>query len=153
MWLQQQSGQYVPPSFDFSKLASMYENTELSRVEIFSLVSGPYDIDIGINIEIGKGEIPETECFEINKALKEFISGVQYFGAAIRFNKNYLWMSIKGHPWEGERFRQKIIKGFDIFQAMNNELKKKYTVGSWDNWDVKWDKKGNFFYLAPKEGQ
>ena len=153
MWLQQQPGQYVSPSIDFSKLASMYENTELSRVEIFSLVSGPYDIDNGINIENGKGEIPETECFEINKTLKESLAGVQYFRAAIKFNKNYLWMNIKGHPWEGEKFRQKIIKVFEIFQAMNTELKKKYPVGSWDSWDVKWDKKGSFFYLAPKERQ
>lgn len=153
MGLQQQSGQYIPSRFDFSKLASVYENTELSRIEIFSLVSGSYDIDVVVNIENGKVEIPETECFEINKALKEFLTREQYFRAAIRFNKYYLWMSIKGHPWEGERFRQKILKGFEMFQAMNNELKKKYPVGSWDNWDVKWDKKGNFFYLAPKEGQ
>ena len=153
MGLQQQSGQYIPSSFDFSKLASVYENTELSRIEIFSLVSGSYDIDDVVNIENGKVEIPETECFEINKVLKEFLTGEQYFRAAIRFNKYYLWMSIKGHPWEGERFRQKILKGFEIFQAMNTELKKKYPVRSWDNWDVRWDKKGNFFYLAPKEGK
>ncbi|MCL4479370.1 MAG: hypothetical protein M1381_09780 [Deltaproteobacteria bacterium] len=126
---------------------------EESRIELFSLIKGPFNVDVKIKIEDDERDVPTTDCPEIDKAIRTLLSDVKYFYARLIFNKDCLRMTIIGGSWEGERFRQKIIKGFEIFQAMNNELRKKYTVGSWDNWDVRWDKKGNFFYLAPKEGQ
>lgn len=83
--------------------------------------------------------------------LSTSLNDIKHFYARLIFNKDCLRMTIIGGSSEGERFKQKIIKGFEIFQAMNNELKKKYSTGSWENWDVKWDKKGDFFYLTAKQ--
>ena len=138
---------------EWGKALGMEYLYEESRIELFSLINGPFNIDIKIKIENDEKDVPATDCPEIDKILRASLSDVKHFYARLIFNKDCLRMTIIGGSWEGERFRQKIIKGFEMFQAMNNELKKKYTVGSWDSWDVKWDKKGYFFYLAPKEGK
>ncbi len=140
-------------SIEWGKVLGMAYLYEESRIELFSLIKGPCNVDVKIKIEDDEKDVPATDCPEIDKILRASLSDVKHFYARLIFNKDCLRMTIIGGSWEGEKFRQKILKGFEIFQAMNNELRKKYTVGSWDSWDVKWDKKGNFFYLAPKEGQ
>ena len=126
---------------------------EESRIELFSLINGTFNIDVKIKIENDEREIPTTDCPEIDTILRASLNDAKHFYARLIFDKTCLRMTIIGGSWQGEKFRQKILKGFEIFQAINNALKKKYSVGNWDLWDVKWDKKGNFFYLAPKEGQ
>ena len=99
---------------------------EESRIELFSLINGPFNIDVKIKIEGDERDVPTTDCPEIDRILRTSLSDVKHFYARLIFNKDCLRMTIIGGSWEGERFRQKIIKGFEIFQAINNELKKKY---------------------------
>ena len=135
---------------DLGKVFSMECLYEESRIELFSLIHGPFNIDIKIQIENNEINIPSTDCKEIDTTLSTSLNDIKHFYARLIVNKDCLRMTIIGGSSEGDRFKQKIIKGFEVFQTMNNKLKKKYPVGNWDSWDVKWDKKGDFFYLSQK---
>jgi hypothetical protein len=119
-----------------------------SEVVLYSLINGPYDIDVELKFEDGKGEIPMTNCPEIDAALKKHLAGISYYNARLIFNKNCLRMTIIGDSWEGRRFAEKIRKGFGMFQQMNNALETKYFVASWDKYQVKWNRSEEAFYLA-----
>jgi|YelNatPaOPRAMG01_1025707.scaffolds.fasta_scaffold47690_3 hypothetical protein len=124
---------------------------EQSIVELFSLIEGKtFNIDVKIRIGAGECEIPVTNCEEIDTVLTESLSKTDHFNARLVFNQQCLRMTIIGGSCEGGRFEQKIIKGFEIFQKINEALKKKYPVKSWKDWEVKWDKANEVFYLAQK---
>lgn len=122
---------------------------EESRIELFSLISGPFNIDAEVKIENSKIEIPATGCAEIDSIVKEFFRSTNYFHAKLLFNTDCLRMTIIGGSWEGARFEEKIQKGFEIFQKLNDRLKTKYPVRDWKDWQVKWNKKDEIFYLEP----
>jgi len=120
---------------------------EESRIELFSLIEGPYDIDVSIKIEGGKGEIPVTGCQEIDELLKEHLAGVTYYNAKLLFDKTCLRLAIIGGSWEGRRFGEKIQKSFEMFKQLDNVLKIKYPIASWDKYQVKWNRSEEVFYL------
>ncbi|MCL5879073.1 MAG: hypothetical protein M1428_04675, partial [Deltaproteobacteria bacterium] len=111
---------------NLGKAFSMEYLYEESRIELFSLIHGPFKIDIKIQIENDEKYLPATGCPEIDNALNVLVSDIKHFYARLIFNRDCFRMTIIGGSSEGERFKQKIIKGFEMFQAMNNELKKKY---------------------------
>lgn len=121
-----------------------------SRIELFSLISGPFDIDVTIKIEDRKRNIPATGSAEIDGIISNALKDVEYFHARLMINKECLRMTLIGGSWEGRRFGEKILKGFEIFQKLNHELKVKYPVGDWKDWQVKWNKKEEEFYLEAK---
>ncbi len=123
---------------------------EVSQIELISLISGHYyDIDVVIKIEGGRGDIPRTNCPEINTALINHLKDTEHFYARLQFNKDCLRMTIIGGSWQGERFRRKILKGFEVFKEIHNELKKRYPVKSWNDWQVQWDRERKIFRLVP----
>jgi hypothetical protein len=119
-----------------------------SQVELFSLIKGPYSIDVIVKCEDGKDESPVTGCPEIDEAIKNHLSGAAYFNARLIFNKDCLRMTIIGGSWEGKRFGDKIQNSFEMFKQMNAALKTKYPVASWDKYQVKWNRSEETFYLA-----
>lgn len=127
-----------------------YFMKEESRVELFSLISGPFDMDVTIKIEDRKRNIPATDSIEIDEIISNALKDVEYFHARLMINKECLRMTLIGGSWEGRRFGEKILKGFEIFQKLNHELKVKYPVGDWKDWQVKWNKKEEEFYLEAK---
>lgn len=112
---------------------------EESRVEIFSLICAPLNFDVKIRIEAGKCEIQKTGSGEIDELLVEFLKNIDHFNARLSFYKDCLRMSIIGGSWQGEKFKRKILKGFEVFQRIHSELKKKYPAKSWDDWQIRWD--------------
>lgn len=123
---------------------------EESRIELFSLIRGSADIDISIKIEDGKLDIPVTGLREIDNTLSKALKDVAYFHARLIFNKDCLRMVIIGGSWEGLRFGEKIVKGFEIFKEVDNELKSTYPVSDWKDWQVKWNRKEEEFFIESK---
>ncbi len=119
-----------------------------SQVELFSLIKGPYAIDVALKCEGDKDEIPVTGCPEIDAVLKKKLEDVQHFNARLIFNKDCLRMIIIGGSWEGRRFGEKIQKGFEMFMQMNDALKAKYPVAPWDKYQVEWNRTEETFNLV-----
>ena len=124
---------------------------EESRIDLYSLIKGPYNIDVAIKLEDGKVESPLTGCPEIDESIKKHLAGVQHFNARLVFNKDCLRMAIIGGSWEGKRFGNKIQKGFEMFKQIDDALMIKYPVASWDKYQVKWNKSEESFYLTSLE--
>mgnify|MGYP001617652680 FL=1 len=127
-----------------------YFMKEEARVELFSLISAPFDMDVTIKIEDRKRNIPATGGTEFDEIISNALKYVEYFHARLMLTNECLRMTLIGGSWEGRRFGEKILKGFEIFQTLNSELKGKYQVGDWKDWQVKWNKKEEEFYLEPK---
>jgi hypothetical protein len=121
---------------------------EESSVDLFSLIQGPYDVNVSIKLDDGKRNIPVTDVSEIDVVLKTHLKDVQQFNARLIFNKDCLRMSIIGGSWEGKRFGEKIQKGFEMFKLMSDALKTRYPVASWSKYQVKWNRAEETFYLA-----
>ena len=119
-----------------------------SRVELFSLINGPFDIDMTIKIGDVKRDVP-TSISEIDSILNNTLKDVDYFHARLIFNTDCLRMSIIGGSWEGRRFGEKILTGFEVFRRLNSALKVKYPLGDWKDWQVKLNRKDEEFYLEP----
>ena len=127
-----------------------YFMKEEARVELFSLISSPFDIDITIKIKDHKRNIPATDSTEINEIISNALKDVEYFHARLIINKECLRMTLIGGSWEGRRFGGKILTEFEIFNRLNAALKDKYPVDEWKYWQVKWHGKEEEFYLESR---
>ena len=136
-----------PGGRDYSKPDYMKEE---AKVALFSLIKGQSDINAAIRIENGKRNIPIMGNAGIDKILSDSLRDVDYFHARLIANKDCLQMTLIGGSWEGRRFGEKILKGVEIFQKIDAELKAKYPAGDWKDWQVKWNRKEEEFYLEAK---
>ncbi len=127
-----------------------YFMKEESRVEIFSLINGSFNIDVTIEIDDEKRDIPTTGNAEMDGILIDALRDVNYFHARLIFNKDCLRLSIIGGSWEGREFGEKIINGWELFQKLDRNLRSKYPVMDWKKWQIKWNRKEEVFYLQPK---
>lgn len=140
-------GQIIPSTkVKTSKLPDYMK--EEAKIALFSLVKGDNEIDVTIKIDGLKRQIPVTGILDIDSVLNETLRDEEYFHARLRFNQDCLAISIIGGSWEGGRFGDKIVKGVDIFRKLDSLLKKKYPLGSWQNWEAIWQDK---FFLIPDE--
>jgi hypothetical protein len=134
-------GQWVPG----------YIMTE-SQIELYSLIDGLQDSEIEIIIDKEKKIIPDTALLQVNSILKTSLKNIEEFHAKLILSKGYMKMNIIGGSWLGVRFGERIKIGIELFKRLNDELKIKYPVNSWDDYEVKWDKKNGTFYIQKKTG-
>jgi hypothetical protein len=144
-------GLYLPPDASPGTTLEPKYMTQESEVELFSLISGPFNVNTEIKILDEIGEIPSTGCLEIDTILKSTLLGTSHFHAKLSFNSQWLRMIIIGGSWEGLRFENKIENGIAIFRQLDSALRNRYPTAVWNNCQVKWNLKDEQFYLEQKE--
>ena len=159
-------GKFDIPTFSFSpapRIAISRSNTVYkvggyspeymkreSQIELFSLIHGPFDININIQIDENMKKIPETKIKEIDSILKDSFENVDDFYARLIFNDECLRMTVTGGSWLGDRFKKRIVKGLEVYKKISDTLNNQYPVKSWDEWEVKWNREDEQFYLQQK---
>jgi len=113
---------------------------QTSQVNLFCLISTPFNIKLSLQPDnLSKQEI-KTECQEINYVVAKYLKNGEYYNWRIVLNKEYLTLQIVGGAWQGELFARSIEIGLGMFKELVNEMKGKYLLKDWKNYDIYWDK-------------
>lgn len=125
---------------------------EASKIDIFCLISGPYQINqiikVSKNVEI---PLINTNCQEINSVVSAALKKFDELNMRVIFNQNWLRITIIGGSWLGDRFRKNILNSLEVFEELKQRLSTQYKIKGFEEWKLLWSPEQNDFVLAKRE--
>lgn len=122
---------------------------EASKIDLFCLIKGPYQIDQKFKISKGAGiPLMNTNCQEINSVVSAALKKFDELDVRIIFNQNWLRMTVIGGSWLGDRFRKNILNSLEFFDDLKQRLAKQYEVRSFEGCKVLWSPEQDDFVLV-----
>ena len=114
--------------------------SQTSQVNLFGLITTPFNIELSLQPNNMVNQEIKTECQEINYVVSQYLRNGEYYNWRIVLNKDYLALQIVGGAWQGEIFVKNIEVGLDMFKELLSQMKGKYVMKDWKDYDIYWDK-------------
>lgn len=140
---------YVNPQ-TIRKVAYPDYMNETSQVNLFCLMASPFNIKLAVKTDKNTIKKIRTECQEINFVVSKYVQNNHYYNWKITLTNECLILQIIGGAWQGDLFARNIKIGLDMFKTLVTELKGKYSMKDWRDFEIYWDNRTWRFYIESK---